>query len=57
MMGAKMKDWNKEEQQTKRNDKNLTNITDLELEKSNAGFFDEPDDGDVEDSDSISEED
>jgi len=57
MMGAKMKDWNKEEQQTKRKDKNLTNITDLELEKSNAEFFDESDDGDVEDSDSISEED
>lgn len=56
-MGAKMKDWNKEEQQTKRKDKNLTNITDLELEKSNAEFFDESDDGDVEDSDSISEED
>lgn len=57
MMGAKMKDWNKEEQQTKRKDKNLTNITDLELEKSNAEFFDESDDGDVEDSDSVSEED
>ena len=52
MMGAKMKDWNREEQETKRKDKKLTNITDHELETSNADFFDESDDDDNEESDS-----
>lgn len=52
MMGAKMKDWNREEQTTKKKDKKLTNITDLELENTNPDFGDESDDTDFEDSDS-----
>ncbi|XP_078354981.1 RRP15-like protein [Oculina patagonica] len=56
MMGAKMKDWNREEQQTKRKDKKVSNITDHELEISHADFFDESDEGDNEDSDSNSDE-
>lgn len=55
-MGAKMKDWNREEQHTKRKDKKETNITDYELETSHAGFFDESDEGDNEDSESNSDE-
>lgn len=55
MMGAKMKDWNREEQKTKRKDKKLTDITDHELETSNADFFDESDDGNNEQSDSESD--
>lgn len=51
-MGAKMKDWNREEQTTKKKDKKLTNITDLELENTNPDFGDESDDTDFEDSDS-----
>ena len=57
MMGAKMKDWNREEQQTKRKDKKLTNITDHELEIKNADFSDESDDGDNGASESNSDED
>ena len=56
MMGAKMKDWNREEQQTKRKDKKVTNITDYELETSHADIFDESDEGDNEESDSNSDE-
>ena len=56
MMGAKMKDWNREEQQTKRRDKKVTNITDYELEISHADFFDESDEGDNEESESSSDE-
>lgn len=56
MMGAKMKDWNREEQQTKRKDKKVTNITDYELETSHADFFDESDEGDNEETDSNSDE-
>ena len=56
MMGAKMKDWNREEQQTKRKDKRVTNITDYELETSHADFFDESDEGDNEESESSSDE-
>ena len=56
MMGAKMKDWNREEQQTKRKDKKVTNITDYELETSHADFFDESDEGDNEESESSSDE-
>ena len=55
MMGAKMKDWNREEQQTKSKDKKLTNITDHELEMNNADFYEDSDDGDNEDSESNSE--
>lgn len=55
MMGAKMKDWNREEQKTKRKDKKLTDITDHELETSNADFFDESDDGNNEEADSESD--
>lgn len=55
MMGAKMKDWNREEQQTKSKDKKLTNITDHELEMNNADFSEDSDDGDNEDSESNSE--
>ena len=54
-MGAKMKDWNREEQQTKSKDKKLTNITDHELEMNNADFYKDSDDGDNEDSESNSE--
>ena len=57
MMGAKMKDWNREEQQTKRKDKKLTNITDHELEMNNADYYDESDDGDIGGSDSNSDKD
>ena len=57
MMGAKMKDWNREEQQTKRKDKKLTNITDHELEMNNADYYDESDDGGIQGSDSNSDED
>ena len=56
MMGAKMKDWNREEQQPKKKDKKVSNITDHELEISNADFSDESDEGDNEDSDSNSDE-
>ena len=56
MMGAKMKDWNREEGQTNRKDKKLTNITDHELENKNADIYDESDDGDIGDSDSNSED-
>lgn len=55
MMGAKMKDWNREEQPTKSKDKKLTNITDHELEMNNADFYEDSDDGDNEDSESNSE--
>lgn len=55
MMGAKMKDWNREEQPTKSKDKKLTNITDHELEMNNADFSEDSDDGDNEDSESNSE--
>ena len=55
MMGAKMKDWNREEQKTKRKDKKLTDITDHELETSNADFFEESDDGNNEQSDTESD--
>ena len=55
MMGAKMKDWNREEQQTKSKDKKLTNITDQELEMNNVDFYEDSDDGDNEDSESNSE--
>ena len=54
-MGAKMKDWNREEQQTKSKDKKLTNITDQELEMNNVDFYEDSDDGDNEDSESNSE--
>ena len=54
MMGAKMKDWNREEGQAKRKDKKLTNITDHELENNNGDFYDESDDGDTDDLDSNS---
>ena len=54
-MGAKMKDWNREEQQTKSKDKKLTNITDHELEINKADFYEDSDDGDNEDSESHSE--
>lgn len=57
MMGAKMKDWNREEQQSKKKDKKVTNMTDNELETSHVDFFDESDDeGDNEDSDSNSDQ-
>ena len=57
MMGAKMKDWNREEEgQAKRKDKKFTNITDHELENNNADFYDESDDEDTDDSDSSSED-
>lgn len=55
MMGAKMKDWNREEQKTKRKDKKLMNIPDHELETSNADFMDESDDGNNAQSDSESD--
>lgn len=54
MMGAKMKDWNREEGQAKRKDKKISNIMDHELENNNADFYDESDDGDIDDSDSNS---
>lgn len=57
MMGAKMKDWNREEQQTKSKDKKLTNITDHELEMNNADVYEDSDEGDNEDSESNSEQD
>lgn len=55
-MSAKMKDWNREEQQTKKKDKKVSNITDHELESSHAGVFDESDEEDNEDSDSNSDD-
>ena len=54
-MGAKMKDWNREEQKTRRKDKKLMNIPDHELETSNADFLDESDDGNNAQSDSESD--
>lgn len=55
-MGAKMKDWNREEQQTKKKDKKVSDITDHELESSHADVFDQSDEGDNEDSDSSSDD-